>query len=51
MQKLIVLYLMFISFFVMGQDKKSYQLFDKNGKKTSYKKLVNSSLKKDVVKF
>lgn len=51
MQKLIVLYLIFISFFVMGQDKKSYQLFDKNGKKTSYKKLVNSSLKKDVVLF
>lgn len=35
----------------MAQDKQSYQLFDKNGKKTNYKKLIASSLKNDVVLF
>ncbi|MFT5753904.1 MAG: putative iron-regulated protein [Flavobacterium sp.] len=51
MKKLIVLLIAFVSFFGMAQDKKSYQLFDKNGKKTTYKKLESSSLKSDVVLF
>jgi uncharacterized iron-regulated protein len=51
MKKLILVFTVFICFFGMAQDKQSYQLFDKNGKKTTYKKLVNSSLKNDVVLF
>lgn len=35
----------------MAQDKKSYQIFNKNGKKTTYKKLEASSLKSNVVLF
>jgi uncharacterized iron-regulated protein len=34
-----------------AQDKKAYQLFDKNGKKTSYEKLLKSALKTEVVLF
>jgi len=34
-----------------AQDKKSYQLFDKNGKKVSYDKLLKASLKTQVVLF
>lgn len=34
-----------------AQDKKSYQLFDKNGKKVSYEKLLKASLKTQVVLF
>jgi uncharacterized iron-regulated protein len=51
MKKLIIVFIAFISFYGMAQDKQSYQLFDKNGKKTNYNKLVTSSLKKDVVLF
>ncbi|MFC4741108.1 ChaN family lipoprotein [Flavobacterium ponti] len=51
MKKLIVLLIAFVSSFGVAQDKKSYQLFDKNGKKTTYKKLVASSLNSDVVLF
>ncbi|MFY8180585.1 MAG: ChaN family lipoprotein [Flavobacterium sp.] len=34
-----------------AQDKKPYQLFDKNGKKVSYEKLLKASLKTQVVLF
>lgn len=34
-----------------AQNKKSYQLFDKNGKKVSYDKLLKASLKTQVVLF
>jgi uncharacterized iron-regulated protein len=34
-----------------AQDKKSYQLFDQNGKKVTYDKLLKSSLKTQVVLF
>lgn len=34
-----------------AQEKKSYQLFDQNGKKVSYDKLLKSSLKTQVVLF
>ena len=36
---------------LQAQDKKSYQLFDKNGKKVSYDKLLKASLKAQVVLF
>jgi uncharacterized iron-regulated protein len=36
---------------LQAQDKKSYQLFDKNGKKVSYDKLLKASLKTQVVLF
>jgi uncharacterized iron-regulated protein len=47
----------FLSIFLLfticfqAQDKKSYQLFDKNGKKVTYDKLLKSSLKTQVVLF
>lgn len=34
-----------------AQDKKSYQLFDKNGKKVTYDKLLKSALKTQIVLF
>lgn len=34
-----------------GQDKKPYQVFDKNGKKTSYKKLLKATQNSEVVLF
>ncbi|WP_338377486.1 ChaN family lipoprotein [uncultured Flavobacterium sp.] len=51
MKKLILAVVAFISFYGIAQDKQAYQLFDKNGKKTTYKKLVTSSLKNDIVLF
>ena len=42
-----------ISFFgiVASQNKQSYQIFNQNGKKVSYKKLINTSQKSDVLLF
>lgn len=51
MKKLLSLFIAFVSFNGIAQDKQSYQLFDKNGKKTTYKKLVATSLENDVVLF
>lgn len=51
MKKLLAIFIVFVSFLGMAQDKQAYQLFDKNGKKTTYKKLLSSSLKNDVVLF
>jgi len=34
-----------------AQDKKAYQLFDKNGKKVTYKKLLKSASETQVVLF
>lgn len=51
MKKHIILFTIFLGILTQAQDKQSYQLFDKNGKKTTYKKLVASSLKNDVVLF
>lgn len=51
MKKIIVILIAFVSFYGIAQDKQSYQLFDKKGKKTTYKKLIASSLKNDVVLF
>ena len=41
----------FITFFGLAQEKKAFQLFDKNGKKVSYEKLLKASLKTQVVLF
>lgn len=51
MKKILVILIAFVSFYGIAQDKQSYQLFDKKGKKTTYKKLIASSLKNDVVLF
>jgi uncharacterized iron-regulated protein len=40
-----------ISFILQAQDKKAYQLFDQNGKKTTYDKLLKASSKTQVVLF
>lgn len=40
-----------LSFILQAQEKKSYQLFDKNGKKTAYAKLLKASLNTQVVLF
>ena len=34
-----------------SQDKKSYQVFDKNGKKSSYNKMLKASRNSEVVLF
>lgn len=36
---------------VASQNKQSYQIFNQNGKKVSYKKLINTSQKSDVLLF
>ena len=51
MKKILVILIAFVSFYGIAQDKQSYQLFDKKGKKTTYKKLIASSLMNDVVLF
>lgn len=40
-----------LSFILQAQEKKSYQLFDKNGKKTAYARLLKASLNTQVVLF
>ncbi len=51
MKAKVVTFLMFFSILIQAQDKKAYQLFDKNGNKTSYKKLLKAALKTEVVLF
>jgi uncharacterized iron-regulated protein len=49
-----IIYIIIISLFfqtVFSQNKQSYQIFDKSGSKTSYEKLLKSSLKSKVVLF
>ncbi len=48
--KLVVLFILFVMG-LQAQDKKAYQLFDKNGKKVSYTKLLKASLQTQVVLF
>ena len=50
MKNTAVLFLI-LSFFANAQDKKAYQLFDKEGNKTSYKKLIKAATATDVVLF
>ena len=40
-----------ITLFGLAQDKNAYQLFDKNGKKINYEKLLKATLKSEVVLF
>lgn len=42
---------MFVTVISLAQDKKAYQIFDKNGKKSSYQKLLKASEKAKVVLF
>ena len=52
MQKVFFLaHLFLVSIISHAQDKSPYQLFDKNGKKVSYKKLIKSAEKAEVLLF
>jgi uncharacterized iron-regulated protein len=51
MKNKIALLLVLLTISAFAQDKKAYQLFDKNGKKTSYEKLLKSAVKTQVVLF
>lgn len=50
MKKLIFILFLF-SLFLQAQDKKAYLLYDKNGKKTTYAKLLKETQKTQVVLF
>jgi uncharacterized iron-regulated protein len=49
--KQLVVFLFFFTSICFAQDKKAYQIFDKNGKKSSYQKLLKASEKTQVVLF
>lgn len=49
--KIILFFTLLFSTFGISQDKKAYQLFDKNGKKTNFEKLLKTTLKNEVVLF
>lgn len=49
--KITQLFVLFIFVSGFSQNKLAYQLFDKNGKKTSYEKLLKSAMKTEVVLF
>ena len=51
MKKIIISILLFATIISAAQDKKAYQIFDKNGKKTSYEKLLKAGEKAEVVLF
>ena len=51
MKNSIVLLCCFFAILGFSQNKEAYQLFDKDGNKTSYKKLLKASLKTEVVLF
>ena len=51
MKNIITSLLLFATILSAAQDKKAYQIFDKNGKKTSYEKLLKAGEKSDVVLF
>lgn len=53
MYKKFLLSVIFIgtSYLTLAQNKPSYRLYDKNGKKVSYQKLVRNVLKSDIVLF
>jgi uncharacterized iron-regulated protein len=50
MKKITILFFL-ISFSLIAQDKKAYQLYNKKGKKVSYEKLLKACLKTEVVLF
>ena len=51
MKKITFSIFLFATILTVAQDKKAYQIFDKNGKKTSYEKLLKAGEKADVVLF
>ncbi len=51
MKRILITGLLFTMVFGFSQDKKSYQVFDKNGKKSSYSKLLKASKNSEVVLF
>ena len=51
MKKGILSFLLLIGVMLHAQDKSVYQLFDKNGKKVAYKKLLKAALETEVVLF
>lgn len=51
MKKIITSILLFATIISVAQDKKAYQIFDKNGKKTLYEKLLKAGEKAEVVLF
>jgi len=51
MIKRVLLVVLLFSLSLQAQEKKAYQLYDKNGKKVSYEKLLKASLKTQVVLF
>lgn len=51
MKKSLIVLSCLLVFSVVAQDKKAYQLFDKNGKKTTYAKFLKATLNTQVVLF
>jgi uncharacterized iron-regulated protein len=51
MKKVLLLLAFIIGFGVAAQEKKAYQLFDKNGKKVNYSKLLKAAEKAQIVLF
>ena len=51
MKSILITGLLFTMVFGFSQDKKSYQVFDKNGKKSSYNKMLKASKNSEVVLF
>jgi len=51
MKKIVLSVFLCATIITFAQDKKAYQIFDKNGKKTSYEKLLKAGEKADVVLF
>ena len=51
MKRILITGLLFTMVFGFSQDKKSYQVFDKNGKKSSYNKMLKASKNSEVVLF
>lgn len=51
MKKGVLSFLLLIGVMLHAQDKSVYQLFDKNGKKVAYKKLLKAALETEVVLF
>jgi uncharacterized iron-regulated protein len=51
MKTTFITFFLLFAFVIQAQDKKAFQLFDKNGKKVSYKKLLKSAQETQVVLF
>ena len=51
MRKATFIIVLFFTISLCAQHKKAYQLFDKNGKKVSFEKVVKKAKESDVVLF